>query len=144
MTADNLFRLDWFSFNNILGMLIASLLIGGYYPLTQIYQHEEDKSRGDITISYMLGIIGTFIFSGILFLIASSVAFCYFQLFYSITHFIIFLCCLIPVICYYFYWFNKSFHQNQNADYQHAMRMTLISSCCMITCFSLLFYLNHF
>ena len=29
----------------VLGMISASLLIGGFYPLTQIYQHESDAGR---------------------------------------------------------------------------------------------------
>jgi len=34
-------------------MIAASLLIGGFYPLTQIYQHQADKADGVTTISYM-------------------------------------------------------------------------------------------
>ena len=42
--------------------LASALLIGGYYPLTQIYQHEEDLKDGVVTISYKLGKKGTFVF----------------------------------------------------------------------------------
>ena len=143
MATENIFNNSWFTGKHILGMFIASLLIGGYYPLTQIYQHEEDKGRGDMTISLKLGITGTFIFSGILFMIAAVTAFYYFQLYYSIKHFIIFISCLVPVITYFLYWFFSAFSNKLNADYQHAMRMTLLSSCCMITCFCILIYLNH-
>src|ERR671913_1199203 len=51
--------------------LIASLLIGASYPLTQIYQHQQDKEDGVITLSYLLGKKGTFIFSLVLFSVAT-------------------------------------------------------------------------
>ncbi|MEO0336702.1 MAG: UbiA family prenyltransferase [Pseudomonadota bacterium] len=43
--------------------LASSLLFGGAYPITQVYQHDEDERRGDLTISRLLGIEGTFLFS---------------------------------------------------------------------------------
>lgn len=46
----------------IVAGMICSCLIGASYPLTQIYQHEEDNRRGDITLSILLGIKGSFIF----------------------------------------------------------------------------------
>src|SRR5205085_6047166 len=51
MASENRFGISWFDYKHIECMLIASLLIGGFYPLTQIYQHEEDSQRGDFTIS---------------------------------------------------------------------------------------------
>src|SRR5690606_10103933 len=42
------------------GMVISSLLFGGFYPLTQVYQHQQDLRDGVRTISYMLGVNGTF------------------------------------------------------------------------------------
>ncbi len=41
------------------GMSICALLIGGFYPLTQIYQHEQDLKDNVKTISYKLGYTGT-------------------------------------------------------------------------------------
>jgi hypothetical protein len=143
MAAQDLFIEDWFTLKNIQSMVLASLLIGGFYPMTQIYQHEEDSNRGDFTISYKLGITGTFIFSGVLFLIACIVAWNFFNSFYYTKHFLVFIGCLIPVMIYYFYWFEKTFHDKSFADYTHSMRITFISSCCMICCFSILFFLNH-
>jgi 1,4-dihydroxy-2-naphthoate octaprenyltransferase len=143
MAAENSFNTSWFDSRHFECMVIASLLIGGFYPLTQIYQHEEDSSRGDFTISYKLGIPGTFIFSGLVFLVASTIAFHYFSLFFSLEQFIIFIVCLIPVILYYFYWFAKAMRNKIFADYSNAMRLTFISSSCMIVCFCILYFLNH-
>jgi 1,4-dihydroxy-2-naphthoate octaprenyltransferase len=59
----------------LLPMLISSLLIGALYPLTQIYQHKQDKEDGVTSISYKLGYKGTFVFSGLLFTSASVIIF---------------------------------------------------------------------
>jgi len=42
---------QFFTFNHLLCMSIASLFIGSIYPLTQIYQHEADKKDGVISIN---------------------------------------------------------------------------------------------
>ena len=49
---------DWrtlFSVQAVLCMLSASLIITGFYPLTQIYQREDDRRRGDITFAVRWG-----------------------------------------------------------------------------------------
>jgi 4-hydroxybenzoate polyprenyltransferase len=38
-----------------LGFLVATLVTTGYYPLTQIYQREEDRRRGDNTFAVRYG-----------------------------------------------------------------------------------------
>jgi 1,4-dihydroxy-2-naphthoate octaprenyltransferase len=143
MCAENEFNILWFSHKNIECMIIASLLIGGFYPLTQIYQHEEDSSRGDFTISYKLGIAGTFVFSAAMFLMASSLCFNYFSLYYSIGQFWIFSICLFPVTAYFLYWFVVTISDRSMADFGHSMRMTIVSSLCMIICFGVIFFTNH-
>jgi 1,4-dihydroxy-2-naphthoate octaprenyltransferase len=143
MCTENQFNIHWFSEKNVDCMIIASLLIGGFYPLTQIYQHEEDSSRGDYTISYKLGVMGTFAFSAFLFLSACAFSFYYYSSFYEIKHFVIFNVCLLPVILYFLYWSAITLRERSFADFTHSMRMTLVSSLCMIICFSVIFFLNH-
>jgi 4-hydroxybenzoate polyprenyltransferase len=48
------------------GVLAVTLVIVGFYPITQIYQIEEDRSRGDWTLAVWIGPRKTFIFSLIL------------------------------------------------------------------------------
>jgi 4-hydroxybenzoate polyprenyltransferase len=43
--------------------LASTFLLVSSYPLTQVYQHEEDTRRGDLTLSRVLGVRGTFVFS---------------------------------------------------------------------------------
>ena len=144
MAAENNFSSDWLTFQKIEGMILSSLLIGAYYPLTQIYQHEEDSKRGDYTISYRLGIPGTFIFSAALFLISFVESFHYFKYYFSINHFYIFGSCLLPAIIYFLTWFIRTIKNRDEADFTHTMRMTFFSSTCLIVGFTILFYLNHF
>jgi 1,4-dihydroxy-2-naphthoate octaprenyltransferase len=142
MATENNFSSAWFNSKNIMAMLLASVLIGAYYPLTQIYQHEEDSNRGDYTISYRLGIMGTFIFSAVLFGISAFIARYYFLTFYSEKHFVIFIACLLPAIIHFFYWLLMVRKNHANADFHHAMRMTFISSGCLIICYGLFLYLK--
>jgi 1,4-dihydroxy-2-naphthoate octaprenyltransferase len=53
-------NLDW------VGVLAVSLVTVGFYPITQIYQVEEDRSRGDWTLAVWVGPRKTFLFSLIL------------------------------------------------------------------------------
>jgi 4-hydroxybenzoate polyprenyltransferase len=57
-----------------LGTFISFLNILALYPVTQVYQHAEDASRGDLTISRLLGVRGTFV-NAWLCLLASAVSF---------------------------------------------------------------------
>jgi 1,4-dihydroxy-2-naphthoate octaprenyltransferase len=98
IAAENNFTADWFNLQKVSAITLSTLLIGAYYPLTQIYQHVEDKDRGDITISYLLGVTGTFIFSAAMFLISFIGAFFYFKMYFNLTHFYIFAICLVPAI----------------------------------------------
>jgi 1,4-dihydroxy-2-naphthoate octaprenyltransferase len=54
--------LGWSSHLLIAGA-ICSCLIGASYPLTQVYQHQEDSQRGDRTLSLLLGYKGSFMSS---------------------------------------------------------------------------------
>ena len=142
MAAEDVHGLSWFTVKNIECMVFASLIIGGYYPLTQIYQHEEDSSRGDLTISYKLGIRGTFIFAALLFLVGTFIVYHYFTTYYSNSHFFVFMSCLLPVVGYFGYWFTRTLRDNRYADYDHAMRMTRLSALCMVVCYTILLWLN--
>ena len=144
MACENNFSISWFTIQKIEGIILSTMLIGAYYPLTQIYQHNEDSQRGDFTISYRFGIRGTFIFSAIMFLISFVIAYNYFNKYFDSLQFYIFGLCLIPAIIYFLFWFIKTIENINEANYTHAMRMTFLSSTCLLISFLILFYLNHF
>lgn len=133
-----------YSFNNILCMSVASLFIGSIYPLTQIYQHQADKKDGVISISYKLGYIGTFIFSAILFSIATIILFYYFNSKNQQVALMIFLLIMMPVVTKLSIWFNKVRKDSANANFENTMTMNLLTSACMNSYFLILIVNNHY
>jgi len=147
MTASAIssFSLEKFlTLNNIICMSIASLFMGSIYPLTQIYQHEADKKDGVISLSYKLGYTGTFLFSAILFSIATIFLFYYFNVKHQQIALIFFLIIMIPVITKLTIWFNKVRKDTGNANFENTMTMNLLTSSCMNFYFLLLILNNHY
>jgi 1,4-dihydroxy-2-naphthoate octaprenyltransferase len=142
ISAERSFGAEWFNAANIECMLAASVLIGGSYPLTQIYQHKQDSESGDMTISRKLGVKGTFIFSGLAFFSGAMILLHYFYTYYTLSQFYVFAICLSPVIIYFTNWFLKSLKDRSQVNYENTMMMNRISATCMIICFSIIFYLN--
>ena len=130
--------------NNIICMSVASLFMGSIFPLTQIYQHEADKKDGVISISYKLGYIGTFVFSAILFTIATIFLFYYFNLKHQQIDLVLFLLIMLPVITKLSIWFNKVRNDTAHANFENTMTMNLLTSCCMNLYFLLLILNNHY
>lgn len=143
MAVENNISLSWFNMQNAECMLISTLLIGAYYPLSQIYQHDEDRQRGDITISLLLGIRGTFVFAATMFMIAFGVIYHYLESYYDVRQFGLFILFLLPAIAFFLRWMILSFKNHQMADFKNAMRMTLISSTCLLAVFCLFLIINH-
>lgn len=125
------------------GMLISSLLFGGFYPLTQIYQHKQDYLDGVQTISYKLGINGTFIFSGIMYALAEVALFLYFNNRQQLEHFAILQIFFIPVLVYFIYWWRKVSINPSNASFHYSFRMNLVAAFSTNAAFILLYILNH-
>jgi 1,4-dihydroxy-2-naphthoate octaprenyltransferase len=123
-------------------MSIASLFIGSIYPLTQIYQHESDKKDGVISISYKLGYIGTFVFSGILFSIATLLLFYYFSLKHQPIVLILFVVIILPAAYYLTAWFNKVRSNTVHANFENTMKMNMLTSICMNLYFTILILIN--
>ncbi len=114
----------------VLAMIASSLLIGGFYPLTQIYQHEEDRKDHVITISFLLGYNGTFIFTGIVYAFAFIVLALYFYLQSGFYDFIILQIFMLPVIINFFIWFSKVRRNHNEANFKNTMQMNLLASVC--------------
>ena len=120
------------------GLLTSAMLLANY-PLTQVYQHEEDLKRGDLTLSARLGIAGTFYFAASMFTIAVGGFLFYFKFALGEKYAWSFLLALLPILAYFFYWFLLILKSRKNADYSHTMRLNLISGICLNTYFVYLF-----
>jgi 1,4-dihydroxy-2-naphthoate octaprenyltransferase len=130
------------SLTNLLIMTACSLQIAGAYPLTQIYQHKEDLKDGVVTLSCKLGYKGTFAFTAIMFALCNLVYYLFFlatnnsHLFYLLQVF------FIPIIIYFTYWAVKVIKNKTEANFKNTMRMNLIASLCMNSCFLFFIYLK--
>ena len=112
------------------GILTAILLIGGFYPLTQVYQHKADKKDGVTTISMLLGIRGTFLFCMGLYALAFGCMFFYITSFTTIASFLTIQLFFLPVLLYFFYWMNMVWKDATQASFKHTMKMNWIASVC--------------
>ena len=121
----------------------ATFLIGGFYPITQVYQHEADKKDGVKTISILLGIKGTFIWCAVMYAIAFGLLFVHFQRAQQITRFLLLQAFFIPVLFYFFYWVNKVWKNQSNANFMYTMRMNWLASICTNLAFITLFIFNQ-
>ncbi len=127
-----------------LGIAAACFLIGGFYPITQVYQHESDKKDGVRTISILLGKKGTFVFCAIMYLVAFSLLFLYYRQTGQLVSFGILQVFFLPVLVYFINWVWKVWKDASLADFFHTMRMNWLASACTNTGFITLLILHQF
>lgn len=111
-------------------MAAAGLLMGSFYPLTQVYQHEFDRKDGVMTLSMLLGIRGTFVFTAIIYAAAMLFLLNYFTEKNQLENFIWLSIFLLPVLVYFFIWLIQVWKDPRQADFKHTMRMNLLASFC--------------
>ncbi len=108
--------------------LTAALFLWGVYPLTQVYQHEEDGRHGDLTLSLLAGIRGTFVISAC-FLTAAVACF--------VTLFVIekgwstaglFVGLQSVTLAYFLWWALNVWKDPAKADFQRTMGMNVLAS----------------
>lgn len=108
----------------LLAALLCALNILAVYPITQVYQHVEDGRRGDMTMSRWLGIRGTFACTGLIFGLTMVGFYVFFRgqaPFYGLQ------ICLLPATLFFIIWYSRVRQNPAAADYQSAMRMTLLA-----------------
>lgn len=125
------------------GMIAASLLIGGFYPLTQIYQHKEDMADGVKTMSYTLGYKGTFIFCASVYAVAMAFLGYTFLASLLFVQFFVVLIFFSPILIYFLWWAVKVWKDTNAADFKHTMRMNVLASTCTNLAFITALIMNH-
>lgn len=123
--------------------ITSSLLIGALYPLTQIYQHEEDKKDGVISISYLLGKRLTFVFSMLLFLTATFLLYLRFHQQDELNHFYWYLLIMLPVVLFFLYWMMKVWKNEEAASFRNSLAMNVLSTFCTTIFFVILIVVKH-
>ncbi|MGI4872756.1 MAG: UbiA family prenyltransferase [Janthinobacterium lividum] len=124
-----------FAKTNLLLALVSTLFLCGSYPLTQIYQHQEDARRGDRTLSLRLGIRGTFIFAAAGLLTGALAMGLAYWLRGELRNLLIFLVATGPVVALFGRWAWLAWHNPALANFEWTMRMNQVSSLCLSAAF---------
>jgi hypothetical protein len=126
----------------ILVLAACSLQIAGVYPLTQIYQHQQDLADGVVTISYKLGYRGTFVFSAIMFAACNLCYYLYFNKMNQVGDFFILQGFFAPIAVFFAYWLIQVFKSSTQANFRNTMLMNVIAAISMNACFVVLLLKN--
>lgn len=119
---------------------LASLMLLGTYPMTQVYQHAEDAKRGDTTISLKLGVRGTFGLVMGIFSLVSVLYAAYFYTFFEWRFAMSFLVALFPVVVFFLIWFYRVWRNEEVANYRNTMWLNFLSATCLNGFFFWLFW----
>jgi 1,4-dihydroxy-2-naphthoate octaprenyltransferase len=114
----------------VLPMISASLLIGGFYPLTQVYQHEADRKDGVHSISMRLGYRGTFIFCAVIYSLAMGCLGLHYLREDQLKAFFLLTTLLLPVLVYFMKWAVSVWRDHSAANFNNTMRMNVVASIC--------------
>ena len=118
-----------FSETSVISSAIASsFFIATIYPITQIYQHDADRNDGVTTLSMILGKRGTFIFSGIMFSMATLFIYISFNSMNMLNKFWLFNMIMLPATFYFIFWAAKSFNNRSHINFKNTMIMLVLSS----------------
>jgi 1,4-dihydroxy-2-naphthoate octaprenyltransferase len=126
------------------GLVISTLLIGAFYPITQVYQHDQDRKDGVTTISYRLGVKGTFVYCGSLYLVAFILLATYFYETGHFFYFIILQVWYLPVIILFLKWAWDCWKDTSKADFKSTMRMNWVAATCTNLAFISVIIYKHF
>ncbi len=128
------------NFQILLPAFICTSNLLAIYPLTQVYQHEEDARRGDMTMSRLLGIRGTFLnavfwlgLSGVVFLVHFGVT----------TEFLVLIALLSPLLGFFAWWMWQVWKDESKANFKNTMWLNLLAGICLNLFFGLLCFLKH-
>jgi 1,4-dihydroxy-2-naphthoate octaprenyltransferase len=125
------------------GLIISTLLIGAFYPITQIYQHKQDIKDGVRTISYMLGVRGTFIYCALLYMVSFLLLAQYFIHANHLYYFLILQAWFLPIIIRFVWWTWVSWKNENAANFVNTMRMNWLAATCTNLAFISLIIIKH-
>ncbi len=128
---------------NVFAVQATAFFVGFMFPLTQMYTHQQDANRGDLTISLRLGIKGTFTLGLVSFLVAILFMGLHFYNVKKLFHFYLFLLFLSPVTAYFFWWRKNAKIQPLAANYTFTRLFVMITTISMGLFATVLIYLNH-
>jgi len=126
------------------GMLISFFMMGSSYPLTQVYQHKQDKDDGVHTLSMLLGIRGTFIFSGIMLFVFVILMVFFLYSYEPLLMIPLLIFCTFPVSIYFTNWFRKVWRDDLEANFENTMLMSHLGAWSTNLFFGSVFLFKYF
>lgn len=126
----------------LLPAALTSVMLLGNYPMTQVYQHEEDEKHGDQTMSMLLGIRGTFIFTQIVFAFATLGFVLYFNSYFSMKYSLAFIYAMVAPVLFFMFWFYKVWQDSTQANFTNTMWLNFISAVSLNGFFVYLFLMS--
>jgi len=118
----------WTDWTLWLGAATAAFFLWGVYPLTQIYQHEEDERHGDLTISRVVGVRGTFLLSAPFLAVAVALFVSLFAAGSGWPTAFLFLILQTPSLVYFLWWAWQAWTDAANADFKRTMGMNVLAA----------------
>ncbi len=115
---------------SLIPIVASMLMVGSFYPLTQIYQHKQDKEDGVKTMSMLLGYNGTFIFSAICYFLSMLFMGYYFAANLELDRFLVLISCMFPTLLFFLWWYIAVRKNTAAANFKNAMKMNWIAACC--------------
>ena len=112
----------------VFSAIASSFFIATIYPLTQIYQHEADRKDGVKTLSILLGTKATFVFSALMFSMATLFIYFSFHTDNAISNFWLFNIVMLPSTIYFSIWAVRSFKNATQINFKNTMTMFVLSS----------------
>lgn len=113
-----------------LPIMASTLMVGSFYPLTQVYQHKQDAADGVKTISMLVGYKGTFLLSAICYFLSMLFMGYYFAANLELDRFLVLILCMFPTLIFFIWWFFAVKKNATAASFKNAMRMNWIAACC--------------
>lgn len=127
-------------FQVLLPAFICTSNLLAIYPLTQVYQHEEDARRGDLTMSRVLGIRNTFL-NAVFWLGLSGVGF---LIYFGFTvDLLLLIAMLSPLLGFFAWWMWQVWKDESKANFKNTMWLNLLAGICLNIFFGLLYFLKH-
>ena len=108
--------------------LACSFFIGALFPITQIYQHEDDSFDQVRSMSMLLGKRSTFIFTALMFTFATAFIYMFFKENNTIENFHLYTVFMFPSILFFIIWAVYSFRNPVHIHFLNTMIMLILSS----------------
>ena len=127
----------------VLGMAVSTILIGAFYPVSQVYQHEQDRKDGVFTLSALLGVRGTFIWCALLYGAAFTLLGYWFTEAGWQHYLLMPAVAFLPVIYWFLKWALQCFKNPAAANFRNTMQMSWRAATCTNISFFVVFLLRH-